>query len=170
MIVNGFVAGAFHISKHSLFLVTLSITNNLIVSAVSTCRDSITVLSKNIAHYIASVFVKDSEGMFNKTSENDGDSSKGEERAASSDKAYVKELKRNEAKVKTVSVLSGVSARALYAMWEAYKIPDISKSGLGGAFILFIVFVAAVRQRKNPEDINSILSLSVITEKIKISA
>ena len=168
MLVNGFAMSAGEASetgKYSIMLVVAAVTQNAIMQVVNQWNESLIEVSKGISGYFGSLFKMDS-GNFSGTKKEQKKEESGNG-AATSGKAVIKELRKDEDENKVMKLNAGVNVKKLFQLYKKRKVPD--DPGGGGIVLLFIMFIVGIRQRKGLGEIAAIAVLNNKIRKIKIS-
>jgi hypothetical protein len=165
MFVNGFSLTSSEINKHSLFFFSVAFTKNIFSQTVGKYSNSITLLSKRIAHRVSLFLTEDFAGTFNSQASKKGKS--GSEKSsipAAISVSLEKETKDNFGDC----VFGEAYLNSSIIFNESRKILD-EFAGSGAAVIFFIIFIAVIRRRKTPEEV---LNVNIFNKfnKTKISA
>lgn len=147
MLVNGFALSTVEIGRHSLFMITIAATQNIVSQVIGKCNESLAEVSKNMYDYIGSLVfgVEGGGGMQPVGQGEEGKKGGAGKTAGVAILPLLKESKR---------VLSEEGAKALNGKEElgirdwGYGSNKASPGGAEGLVILFLVFISAIRQRK----------------------
>jgi hypothetical protein len=164
MAVNGFVPSTIEVSKYSLVMIFAAVTQNAVTQVFSKCNKSVVTMSNKVcSHLYSFLFDENLAGNpFKKEAQKTSDN------AADNNMVVINQVTINENRNLKVDIeeKSGsvyVFAEKLFMVYERYKIPD----NRGAIILIAFVFIFAIRQRKEFEEIiNNILA----EKKTRISA
>jgi hypothetical protein len=167
MLVNGFAFSTVEIGRHSLFMITIAATQNVISAVISKYNDSLVKITNKAYNHIKILLFNEAgaEG----TPAGMGEESNGESgnRANGIMSASSINMKREMANESEKWALGFTYSGIMFN--NEYCGDKIGKGGnFGGLLILFLIFIAAIRQRKGLAQEN-ILKINKI-RKMRISA
>lgn len=152
MVVNGFVPKDVNINKNSLFLIVALATHNAVIDVFKRCNDSLTIISSKISKDLQKIIFQNpisSDMSAKKKSQNNSD----KDSATNSNVVVINSISYNKTK-KTLFENSFVlncvfiSIAKLFKLYMNYKILSGECIRIGIIFLMFIVFIFAIRQRK----------------------
>jgi hypothetical protein len=159
MIVNGFVPKNFDINKNSLFLIMALATHNAVIDVFKRCNDSLTIISSKVSKDLRKLIFQipiSSDMSSKKESQNNS----GKDDATDSNVVVINNITYSSKTKKTLFessfVLNGVfiSVIKLFKLlYMNYKISLEERVKMRTIFLMFIVFIFAIRQRKIIADI-----------------
>jgi hypothetical protein len=166
MAVNGFVPSTIEVSKYSFVMIFAAVTQNAVTQVFSKCNDSVVAMSNKVCSHLYSFLFDDKNNLAGNPLKKEGH--KTSDNAADKSTPVIEQITINKnrsltADITDKSVSVYVSAVKLFMVYERYKIPD----NRGAIILIAIVFIFAIRQRKEFEEIiNNILA----EKKTRISA
>jgi|GEM_PF-2309665 len=166
MSVNGFAPSTMELGKFNFVLVLAAVTHNAVVTVLSKCRDSLTVMSNSLSSGVCGLLF-DAKSTANPAG---GKKEKDAKRSTAGDYAVVQLQKTSYKKrIGYLSGFAGIAAdsKAEYGFINGFSFIDVKSRSSGFVILLlFLAFICAIRQRKGLSD--TIVAGS--TRKIKISA
>jgi hypothetical protein len=171
MLINGFAFSTVEIGKHSLFMITIAATQNIISSVIAKYNDSLAEVSSKVCAYIENLLFEDEPGgaaAANKADEaGDKSGEKGKtDVSAALNQPYKKEIKRSMPDNRDKSVSEPILSDNLFKKYANYK---ITAERTRARLLLFLIFIAAIRHRKGICDAIA-APLGKIIGKVRISA
>ncbi|MDR1196482.1 MAG: hypothetical protein LBL00_08420 [Endomicrobium sp.] len=167
MLVNGFAFSTVEIGRHSLFMITIAATQNVMSAVISKCNDSLVKIANKAYKHIKTL-------LFNEVGAERMPAGMGEERNGESGSetngimpASSMNMKREMANESEKWALGFTYSEIIFN--NEYCGDKIGKGGnFGCLLMLFLIFIAAIRQRKGLAQEN-ILKINRI-RKMRISA
>jgi hypothetical protein len=144
MLVNGFAFGTVEIGRHSLFMITIAATQNMVSAVISKYNDSLVKVADKAYRYIKAL-------LFNETAAQGMSAGMGEESDSESGANGIMpassiNMKREMANENEKWVSGFTYSEIIFNEYYGRKVGKVGN--FGGLLILFLIFIAAIRQRK----------------------
>lgn len=175
MLINGFAFSTVEIGKHSLFMITIAATQDILSSVVGKYNKSLAEVSSNAYKYVDDILfgVKTDKamaaGLADESGENSENETSGSGASAIITHSYVKGIKKLMQNESEKAVSGFTFSESMFRKYNNCKMNHEQSFML---LLLFLVFIMAIRQRKGRGDA-IFASLNIINNvlgKIRISA
>ena len=173
MMINGFMPSTIEISRYSFVMVALTAVHTGMVTALKKCNDSLVVVAAKVCEEMNYIFGIPS-GLENSKAGQDKGKSGSQGTNTSNDYAIFNKVKKEDKKSVSQKTddeksLYFVYKNSIYTMYSGCASPPVNAAG-SGLILLFLVFIAAIRQRKGIDRSIRLINIKRNIWKTRISA
>ncbi|MDR2396183.1 MAG: hypothetical protein LBD57_06250 [Endomicrobium sp.] len=153
MTINGFIPKNVDINKNNLVLVVALATHSAVVDVFKRCNDSLIIISNKISKDLQKLLFQTRNASDMPAQKNHQNDSKDDSTTNNNVVVINTNLYNNKVKkifFENTLVLNGIfiSITELFKLYMNYKISSQECANKGMIFLMFVVFIFAIRQRK----------------------
>jgi hypothetical protein len=158
MLINGFAFSTVEIGRYSLFMITITATQNVVSEMIGKCNESLSEVTNMVYEYLRGILIGN-EGQRNM----EGDEGKGGDREGKGEKGgdwtsgiMVKSLEKEiKSIIKDGEKAVGASVAGESFGWVTEGRYAAKEAGVNIILIMFIIFIAGIMRRKGREEFES---------------